>query len=67
MRLRIVDDAPLPLEPRAAGRQVLVLRRDDVGLNERVPVTIPKDGTLVVKLRFAKDSGGWKLTSKTIR
>jgi serine/threonine protein kinase len=62
-----IDETPFAERPVKAGRQVLVLRRDDVGLDERLPVTIPKDGTLVVKLRFEKDGGGWKLTSKTIR
>jgi serine/threonine protein kinase len=62
-----IDETPFAERPIKAGRQVLVLRRDDLGLDERVPVTIPKGGTLVVKLRFERDGDGWKLTSKTVR
>jgi serine/threonine protein kinase len=62
-----IDETPFAERSMKAGRHTLLLRKADVGLDERLPVTIPKDATLVVKLRFEKDGSTWKLTSKTIR
>jgi hypothetical protein len=62
-----LDETPFAERPVKAGRQVLILRKADIGLDERLPVTIPKDKTLVVKLKFERDAGVWKVSSKTIR
>jgi len=62
-----LDETPFAERPVKAGRQVLILQKADIGLDERLPVTIPKDKTLVVKLKFERDGGAWKVSSKTIR
>jgi hypothetical protein len=62
-----LDETPFAERQVKAGRQVLILQKADIGLDERLPVTIPKDKTLVVKLKFERDGGAWKVSSKTIR
>jgi hypothetical protein len=62
-----IDETPFAERPVKAGRQVLVLKKADIGLDERLTVTIPKDKTLVVMLKFEQDGGAWKVSSKTIR
>jgi eukaryotic-like serine/threonine-protein kinase len=62
-----LEETPFAERPVKAGRQVLILQKPDIGLDHRLPVTIPKDKLLVVKLKFERDGGTWKVSSKTIR
>lgn len=62
-----LDETPFAERPVRAGKHVLVLKSAEKGLDERLPVTIVKDKTLIVILKYTKEGVGWKLQSKTIR
>jgi hypothetical protein len=62
-----LDETPFAERPVKAGKHVLVLKNAEKGLDDRLPVTIVKDKTLVVILKYAREGTGWKLQSKTVR
>ncbi|HEY1100281.1 MAG TPA: protein kinase [Myxococcota bacterium] len=63
----VVGETPFVDRPVKAGKHVLSLKNPDVGLDERITITVPKDKTLAVILKFEKVGAVWKLKSKTIR
>ena len=63
----IIGETPFAERPVKAGKHVLIVKNPDVGLDDKIAVTVPKDKTLAVILKYEKIGGAWKLTSKTIR
>ena len=46
---------------------MIFIKNGDVGLDDKFAITIPKDKTLAVILKYEKVGGVWKLMTKTIR
>jgi serine/threonine-protein kinase len=60
-------ETPFAEKPLKAGRHVLKVTNPELGLDDQLPVTITKDKTLVVILKYEKGPTGWKVRSKTVR
>jgi serine/threonine-protein kinase len=68
----LVDNAPFAetpfvAQPLKAGRHAVRVVNAEAGLNDRFVVTVPKDKTLVVIVKYDKTAAGWKPRTKTMR
>ena len=60
-------ETPFVEKELKAGRHTIAVINKELGLDDRFMVTVPKDKTLVVIVKYDKTAGGWKLRSKTVR
>ena len=60
-------ETPFVEKELKAGRHTIAVVNKELGLDDRFMVTVPKDKTLVVIVKYDKTPGGWKLRSKTVR
>lgn len=60
-------ETPFVEKELKAGRHTIAVVNKELGLDDRFMVTVPKDKTLVVIVKYDKTAGGWKLRSKTVR
>ena len=62
-----ISETPFVERPVKAGKRMIFIKNGDVGLDDKFAITIPKDKTLAVILKYEKVGGVWKLMTKTIR
>src|SRR5690606_14815731 len=66
-----LGETPFAERPLPAGKHTLSIRNPQSGLEDKVAVTIAKDKTTVVILKYEATGkagkAGWKLATKTIR
>ena len=62
-----LGETPFAAKRVKAGRQTLFVTNPQFGINEQLTLTVAKDKTVVVILRFEKSGAASKLVQKTIR
>ena len=68
----LVDNAPFAETPFVeqalkAGRHTVSVVNAEAGLSDRFVVTVPRDKTLVVIVKYDRTAAGWKPRTKTMR
>ncbi len=62
-----LGETPFAERPIPAGKHTLSIRNPQSGLDDKLVVTIIKDTTTVVILKYVQEGGVWKATTKTVR